>query len=177
MIHDGLNDQNDSTNSVGAARGGQQRAGVLDNLAIANRLDGIHDLNGWVKTNLGYVVVLPQPQTSSDSNLTFYRLGAKDFVARHPRACVVDLAQLHTGYDTDVTELAGWTGSVTTTHPHAMGFPVYWATSALESIKAAMTIGRARCHGLSATVAEQGGDENGQASSQAQAARQGRSGV
>lgn len=145
MIHDGLNDQNDSTNSVGASpAAGNTRAGVLDNLlAIANRLDGIHDLNGWSKANLGYVVVLPQPQTSSDSNLTFYRLGAKDFVARHPRACLVDLAKLHGGYSTDVTELMGWTGADNdASHPHAMGFRV-WARQALESIKAAMTVGRA----------------------------------
>ena len=145
MIHDGLNDQNDSTNSVGPSPAASNtRAGALDNLlAVANRIDGIHTLNGWRTGNFRYVVVLPQQQQSNDSNLTFFRLAARDFAARHPRACVVDLAQLHTGYDTDVTELAGWTGSVTDySHPHAMGFRVY-ARYALESIKAALTIGRA----------------------------------
>lgn len=138
-ISNGLNDKNDPTNSVGPSPAATNtRAGVLDNLkAIANRIDGIYDANGWSKANLAYVVAGPQPTEADDSSITFYRLGARDFVDWHPRAATIDFDDLHGGFSTDVVELAGWNGTSDLNHPAAHGFDE-WAYRALASLRDAV---------------------------------------
>lgn len=136
IIHNGLNDQNDANNSVGPNPAATNtRAGAKDNLAaIVRRLDQIHEDAGWRKGHLCYLIMLPQPTAADDAGLIPYRLGARDFVASHPRAALVDLNQIHGGFATDVGELSGWTGSANDyPHPHAAGFTVY-ARYAFESL-------------------------------------------
>lgn len=143
-ISEGLNDKNDLTNSVGPSPApGNTRAGVFDNLkAIANRIDGIYDAAGWSKANLPYLIAGPQPTESGDASTTFFREGARDFVDWHPRAAMVDFDDLHGGFATDVTQLAGWTGSAADfNHPAAHGFNA-WAQYEFDSLRSSISGGR-----------------------------------
>lgn len=108
-IHSGVNDLNDSTNSIGSSpAAGNTRAGITDNLAaLIAALRVILTAAGVPATRQWFMCIPSLPVDPTNTTLDFVRLGMQDYSAtdkyavtvRTPELCR-DFPEAHRGYVT-----------------------------------------------------------------------------
>lgn len=109
-INDGLNDQNDSTNSVGPAPAPSNTgAGFADNIeAVRQRLLAVWALNSWDGAELFFVVTVSHRVSEPDAAaLVTFRTAAKAYAAATPRVVAIDWTEIVTQAEMDEPDVVG----------------------------------------------------------------------
>jgi len=141
-IHGGVNDRNDSTNSIGPSPAASNtRAGVKDNLiALVAALNAVCDAASVPATRRWFRLFPSPPVEPDNATLEFVRLGMEDYSATNKRAVVVrttemcrDFPEAHQGFVVSQYPYSDTTATVNDPNHHLRR---WYRTLAARSISA-----------------------------------------